>query len=465
VGKRFARFSNTDVGNAARLAFYCGSEFRYVPAWECFITWRGTHWEPDAAGVGVIELAKMAIKQGLDQEAKDAVDDAQKKTIRKWQFASQSRARLEAMVALVKGVAGVAEDHTKLDAEPWLFNCKNGTLDLRTGKLRKHSRLDLLTKCSAVKFDAGASATRWEKFLTKVLPSKAVRGFLQRFLGYCLTGDVSERMFVVMHGGGRNGKSVFLRTVQDVMGPYGCSMPPGLLLAREGEAHPTEIADLFGKRAVFGAEMRKGRVFDEEQTKRITGNDRLKARRMREDYWEYNPTHKLVIAANHKPRVKDATDSFWDRLALIPFEVRIKDNEVDRSLPSKLEKEWSGVLAWLVRGCLEWQRNGLAAPKEVRDATEEYRKDEDRIGQFLTEVCRFVRSERTTNRELAREVRAWCTSQNIYALNSRDLGDRLVERGCERVAIGKDRGWRGLTVHRSSEVSSDTSDTSDASSG
>lgn len=441
-------FPLTDGGNAERLAYYFAGRLRYVAAWGVFLVWTGTHWRRDVGGVLVGALAKRAINC-ITAEINATKKAARRDALREWQHGSQSRARREAMIALVKSEDGVAIDHEDLDRNPYLLNCRNGTIDLRTGKLNAHDPADLITRVIPIDYAAKAKAPRWRRFLAEVLPNGEVRSFMQRFTGYCATGEVSERMFLVLFGGGRNGKSVFLRIVQKALGPYAISSAPGLLMARQQDAHPTELADLFGVRVAVASEARKGRAFDEEQVKRLTGNDTLKARRMREDFWEFDPTHKLVLAANHKPRVRDASDSFWDRVALVAFTVRIGDNKLDRNLLDKLMTELPGILVWIVQGCVAWRKYGVGTPAAVKATTREYREAEDVIGRFLSECCTIEQKLRdlTPTTHLMTSARKWCESNNLYLFSDKDLAEALRERGCLYARTGAERGWRGIKVN------------------
>lgn len=439
-------FACTDIGNAQRLVFYFGRDFRYVPAWDVFLVWGGTHWKEDPRELLMTRLAKKVVDEiGVEAKATPRTDI--KEALDKWRKTSGGRQRLEAAIHLSKSEPGVAVEHEVLDQNAWLLNAQNGTVDLKVGKLRAHSRLDLLTKAIPIKFDTNAKAPVWARFLEQVLPDVDVRVFLQRFLGYCATGTVEERLFVILHGGGRNGKSVFLRLAQKALGKYAGTTMPGLLMAREQEAHPTEVAALCGLRLAVASEIRKGRTFDEEQVKRLTGNDRLSARRMRENPWEFEPTHKLLIAANHKPRVKDASKSFWDRIALIPFDVRISDAKVDRKLIGKLSKELTGILTWMVRGCVDWQKNGLALPETIISATQAYKDAEDRVGRFIKERCVLDRVSRTPQRDLMAAAKRWSEEQNLYNFSAGDLTERLSEVGCRPCRVhGNLAAWEGVKL-------------------
>ncbi len=443
------RFAKTDTGNAERLAYYFGQRFRYVEEWDEFLVWRSTHWQRDPQHVRVEALTKEVIAKIRDEARGFGSTTSEGRSLYAWSLESQKRAKRQAMAALSRSELGVAVSHEKLDANAWLLNVKNGVLDLRSGDLSPHRPTDLITRVADVRFDKKAKAVSWMKFLERVLPDEETRSFLQRFIGYSLTGDVGERVFVVCYGGGRNGKSVLLRIIQAMLGKYSTTCAPGLLMARKDEAHPADVADLFGARLAVASEVKKGRTFDEEKVKRITGNDMLKARRMRENFWEFLPTHKIILATNHKPRVADATDSFWDRIALIKFDVRITDGEIDRSLAESIIKtELAGVLAWAVEGCLAWQRDGLRLPQAIVDATKEYREAEDVVGAFVNECCALVSGTFTTTAMLMAAAQKWCAANERFVFSKKDLAEWLSQHEC---ASGKNkegtaRGWSGIRL-------------------
>lgn len=447
-------FDLSDTGNAHRLGYHFADRIKYVEKWQMWIVYTGKVWERDEAGVRMLALG-MQMREKIKLEL-GLVPKLRKPAIYGWHKQSGATARIRAAIDLAKALPGVTVEHERLDQHPFLLNCKNGTVDLVSGKLRRHDPADLLTKILPWAYDSKAKAPKFEKFLKTVMPNVETRSFLQRFAGYCATGDVSERMFVILHGGGRNGKSVFLRCLQRALGPYATSAAPGLLMAKEQDAHPTEVADLRGVRLAVASEVRKGRVFDEEAVKRLTGNDRLKARFMRENFWEFDPTHKLLIAANHKPRVRDASDSFWDRIALVGFDVRISEAKLDLKLPSKLDEEMQGILAWIVEGCRLWREIGLQPPAVVKQATKEYRESEDVVGKFFNERCvvdlNMPPLDMTPTSSLIRAVKIWCENNNLYAFSEKDLVERLRDVGCQPRRTNEARGWWGVKLIGAAKV-------------
>lgn len=272
--------------------------------------------------------------------------------------------------------------------------------------------------------------------------------FLQRSVGYSLTGDVGEQVLFFLHGSGANGKSTFINAIFDTLGgDYAVQSAPDLLVQKSGERHPTEVADLQGKRLVASIEVEDGRRMAEGLVKQLTGGDLLKARHMREDFFQFKPTHKLYLVANHKPAVRGTDYAIWRRIRMIPFEVQIPDGERDARLPEKLRAEAPGILAWAVRGCLAWQRTGLAAPVEVTAATEAYRLESDSLGAFLAECTVRVADARTKAKTLYDAYAKWAAAGNLPPLNLMRFGNAMTERGFEKdtTRIGVQYVGIGLT--------------------
>lgn len=420
-------YNLTDLGNSERFIGDHGKDVRYCHPWGKWLLWTGTRWALDENGQ-VHQLAKRTVRR-IYEEAAKAENDERRKELAKHAAKSEAEARIQSMLGLAKSDVPISP--RELDADPWLLGVPNGTIDLRTGELRYHRREDLITKLSPVEYDPEARAETWEVFLERVLPSEKLRQFVQRLSGYVLTGDVSEQILPFLHGAGANGKTTFLNAILEVAGDYGQQAPPDLLLAKRG-SHPTELADLFGARLVAAVEIEDGRKMAEGLVKQLTGGDRIKARRMREDFWEFAPTHKVFLGANHKPEVRGTDHAIWRRIKLIPFDVTIPKSEQDPKLSEKLTSELPGILAWAVRGCLEWQREGLGEPEEVTAATQGYRAEMDVLAAFIDECC-VVRPDATAaSKALYETYTTWSDENGERAEKQRSFGARLTERGFER---------------------------------
>jgi putative DNA primase/helicase len=435
----------TDLANAERFVAQHGQDVRYCYPWRKWLVWTGARWEPDDSGK-VHRLAKETVRS-IYQEAAEAESESRRKELAKHATGSEAEARIRAMLELAKSEVPVSPD--QLDVDPWVLNCKNGTVDLvRSGELTAHRREDLITKIAPVVLDPHAAAPTWKALLERVLPDAEIRAFFKRLCGYALTGDTSEHVLPLLYGTGANGKSTVLNALLDTLGDYAAQAAPDLLLAKQN-SHPTELADLFGKRFVAGIEVEDGRRLAESLVKQLTGGDRVKARKMRQDFWEFSPTHKVFMAINHKPTVRGTDNAIWRRIRLIPFTETIPPKEQDKRLPEKLRKERAGILAWAVEGCLEWQREGLQAPDEVRKATREYRAEMDVIAAFIDEECVIAEHASATAKALYSAYKAWCEENGEKPESQRRFGGRLRERGYEsgRVTTGARKGaveWYGI---------------------
>lgn len=438
-------FPLTDLGNAQRLAAWFGDALRYVPEWKTYLVFEDGYWHKDVGAVRVQTRAMQMVRM-IPRESKLAVALGLRKQIDKWAVKSERAPYIDNMVKLAKGLPGLLLDHTKLDTNPWLLQCANGTLDLITGELIEPPRDSFITKSTRVNYDSQAKAPLWEKFLAMVIPDPSIKAFIQRLAGYCLTGLVTERVLVLFHGYGRNGKSILLHVLQAMMGDYAVTTMPTLLMSRKVDGHPSEVAHLFGARLAVTSEVKKGQAFDEEKVKRLTGNDVITARGMRQDPWSFEPTFKLMVLTNHKPTVRDSSDSIWDRILLVPFNVRIKDKDEDKGLFPKLSAELPGVLAWAVEGCRMWQQDGLQIPDAVRAVTREYRRSEDLVGRFIEERCILSPASRATAKSLHSSCSAWCRDNGLFMIHQKALSERLLEMGCTQGRTNSDRMWQGVAL-------------------
>ncbi|MGI8751204.1 MAG: DNA primase family protein [Acidimicrobiales bacterium] len=429
-------YEATELGNARRLVDDHGHDLRYVAEWGKWLVWTGRCWQVDNTGA-VHRRAKQIADRILD-EARAGSDDK----LFRWGIKSQSNAGINNTIALASTEATIPVLVDELDTDPWLLTVANGTIDLRTGLLGPHRRQDLLTKSTDVIYDEHATCPQFLKFLEAVLPDATVLRFLQRAIGYSLTGTVLEHALFFGYGAGANGKSTLMRVLLDMAGEHGAPAPPRLLIADRHPDHPTSVAALHGRRVVIAQELDQASRLDEPTVKEITGGDRLTARYMRQDFWSFAPTHKVWLCANHKPAIRGTDLGIWRRIKLIPFTVSIAPDDQDEHLAEHLADELPGILRWAIAGCLEWQRRGLDTPEAVVKATEQYRLEQDVIGQFIADCCTTNPMLKVQSTPLYEAYKAWCVEQGItHPLSQKALAPRIEEHGYIGEPDRKERTW------------------------
>ena len=375
----------TDVGNAARFGHRYGEDLRYVVGMGWFI-WNGSHWRPDGVEK-VVEMAKQ-VAGDIYSEGDLLADPGARVAIAQHAKASQNVARIKAMIELAKSLPTLVSQPSALDADDMLIGVANGVIDLRTGKLRPTLRADLITRHSPVVFDAKAKCPRFEQFIGEVTAaSKQLASYLQRVIGYALTGDVREQCLFFMHGSGSNGKSVLLNVIKNLLGSDLAKQTPSETLMTKRSSQTNDIARLDGLRVVIANEIDDGTLLSEALVKQMTGGDTMSARFHYREFFDFKPKLKLLMAGNHKPVIQGRDNGIWRRIRLISFEVTFEAQSQDKTLQAKLNAELPGILNWAIKGCLAWQKQGLAAPVAVTQAVEAYKVEMDVISQWMDESC------------------------------------------------------------------------------
>lgn len=433
----------SDLGNAERIARLHGRDLRWVEAWGAWLVWTGVRWERDQTGEAVRRACDAVRQIGAEAATLDHHD--QRKALLAHAIKSESAGKIAAALQLLRAQPGIAVTVDQLDADPWLLGCPNGTVDLRTGELRPAARADLITKLCGVPFDPEAAAPTWDAFLADVQPDDAVRAFIQRLAGYGATGVIREHVLPIHYGEGGNGKGVCSEALLAALGDYARQIPTDLLLTRNGEAHPTERATLWGCRLAAASELPSGRGLNEALVKQLTGGDTIAARFMGKDFFEFRPTHTLWVSTNHRPVIRESGNGIWRRVVLVPWTVT--PPAPDTTLPNRVRDELSGVLRWIVEGCLAWQREGLAPPAAVQAATAEYRDESDVLGQFLAERTTAEAeyrgaSVRAPASALYKAYQAWCLAGGIRPDTQTAFGRALGLRGFAPLKVGGGTVWR-----------------------
>lgn len=469
----------THLANSYRIRHYFKGRIWYAlgVGW---ILWAGKFWRPDPTNEGSIATGfvdslsrRIAVEaSAITRRASEESDGDRRKALMtqadallKWAVQSENERTIVAGLKLTKHALLI--EYNTLNANPWLFNCQNGTVDLRTGTLRPHDPTDLITFLSPVAFDAAATCPTWLRFLAEVFAEDLdMVAFIQRAVGWSLTGVVKERALFFLYGDtGKNGKTTMVETIMKLVGncgesSYGYGRKVGadtFMKSRNSEDNQRKAATLAGPRFVCTSEVDEEHRLNEQLIKDITGGDTLEGRRLYQEAFTFKPQFKPWMYGNHKPEIRGTDDAIWSRVRLVPFEVSFKGRE-DLELADKLEAELSGIFNWAIQGCLDWQRHGLQPPAKVKAATQAYRDEMDVFGPFIAECCVLHRSVEVRASDLWAAYKAWCAENGVKEQSQHKLGKYLnakgtrIERsnGIKRIGIGL------LEKHHSDSASSGT---------
>jgi putative DNA primase/helicase len=426
----------TDLGNARLFAAENSDRLRYVVTARKWIAWDGSRWRKDENGEHV-RAAKQPV-EGMLRRAVELAGDGRKAAL-KHAMDSQDEPRIRRMLTLAGTELELALTAGQLDADPWLLSCANGTLDLRTGEFRANDPADLISLGTDIRYDAEARCRRWERFLLEVFGGdRDVVRFVQRAIGYSLTGATIEHILFILWGAGCNGKTTFIEIVKRLLGSLAATAAFDTFTRVRGDRGPrNDLARLHRARLVSASESGEGRQLDEATVKTLTGGDTVTARFLYGEHFEFRPEFKLWLATNHRPRVDGGDDAIWRRIRLIPFEVSFRGRE-DRELGPALEAELPGILAWAVRSCLAWQREALGTAGAVDRATATYREEEDVLGAFIAERCNVGEELSCEASELRESYEAFSRELGEKPQGASALGRALVKRGftTERTRLG-----------------------------
>jgi putative DNA primase/helicase len=434
----------TDLGNARRFVAMFAGKFLYAREERIWLEWRDGRWRRDATGAA--ERAAKAVVEALWTQVAGLAGEERKKAA-SWAMSSQNVSRLRAMLDLAATELDFVVQLDQLDADPWLLSCGNGTLDLRTGMLRPADPADRISRGTDVKYDPNAPRERWEKFQEEVFAGdSALISYVKRVYGSCLTGDTRDRLLLVEYGQRFNGKSTLNRAFQAMLGDDLAQVAPIRLVMRGRSSEiPNEVARLHRARFVVVSETADNRKLNESQVKALTGRDRIPARFLHREWFEFVPEFKLVLYTNYKPRIDGSDGAIWDRVKLIPFTVSFADRE-DKDLISKLEDELEGILAWAVEGCREWAENGLGTCAAVEEATDEYRRENDTLGAFLRERCEFDPSAFVNKTRLREACEEYHRAEGEEPPTPAALGRYLAARGVSVTKRAGVNSYRGLRL-------------------
>ena len=441
--------NQTDGGFAEWFFAMCADDVRYIAEYRVWALWEGRRWMIDGANA-VRERVKESIRAILTLIPQERDKKRQQKML---QLAHRydNVDKIEKMLKYAQTDPRVLTSIKDYDQNPWLLNVANGTIDLQTGNLLVPQRDHMITKVIEIQYDAHASAPTWAAFLDRIMREHAdVIPFLRRAVGYTLTASTREHLFFVLYGTGRNGKSTFVEAIMAMLGEYAqASNPETWLRQSGGRGAEPDIARLPGVRLVSTAEIGEGRALDEARVKALVAGDTITTRNLYQSAFDFVPACKLWISTNHAPQIKGNDEGMWRRVCLVPFDQTISYDEMDRDLPNKLRNELPGILTWAVQGCLEWQRDGIGMPGVVRAKTDEYRTDQDVIGQWIDECCDVDPDAKESGSALYASYAEWARARGErHPFTGTAFGRRLTDRGVSSQRIGG-VAWRvGLRLRQ-----------------
>jgi len=435
----------TDFWNADNFVKMYKGKVLFCEPWDTWLLYKNGRWIRDEKNE-VIELAKRVIRTYY-QWAGNIENDKERKALVEHAIKCEKLSSVKSMLELAKPKLAVLPE--QFDTDEYILNVRNGILILDTKELIEHSPDYLLTKMANVEYDPTATCPRWMEFLYTIFNGdEELINFIQKAIGYSLSGDTGEDCFFILYGQGMNGKTTFLNTIKEILGDYCIHTRAETFLLKDYDHIPNDIARLHNRRMVIATELPEGRRFNENLLKGLTGRDTITARFLRQEFFEFRATFKLWIATNHKPIVNENTVAFWRRVKLIPFEVQIPEERRIPRYEEKLLEERSGILNWALEGYTKWRKEGLGTTKKINEAVQSYRDEMDIISDFISECCIEDQNISATTSELYLAYCEWCKKNGIEPISNRSFGRRLEERGYKFEWVNSKRGWRGIGLRK-----------------
>lgn len=434
--------NETEKGVAAAFSESHQGQILYCWPWRKWLIWAGKRWEEDETG----RIYRIFFK----------FIDKLRSTNAKFADSLENERKMTPILRITRSMPGIPILPEQLNTAPYLLNCSNCTINLKTGDCHEHRPSDYITALAPAAYNPEVQPGEWLRFLGKITGGdQDLQGYLQRAVGYSLTGDVGEHVLFFLYGTGANGKSTFLNTILNTLGPeYAKPAPKDLLMMKYGGEHPTATSVLYGARFIATIEPDGNRKLAEGLTKQLTGGDKVQTRRMREDFWFFTPTHKIWLAANHKPNIIGQDPGIWRRIRLVPFTVQIPDSEIELNYEKRFENEIDAIFSWAVQGELSWQKLGkLEEPVAVTRATSAYQEEMDALGDFLNnDPIIHDRLKNTSVTNLYSAYKTWCEENNERKLTKKKLSIVLKERGYEQIRTSSARAWKGISIAGDDEL-------------
>ena len=436
-----------DAGQAQRFVESFGGRIRFDHRRRIWLTWHGSFWAVDRDG----EPKRLAIELASDlyRHAQAESNLKAREAIARFSIQQQARRKVDDVLELAKVLPPIAESGDRWNADPFALATAAGVIDLRTGHRRAGHADDLISLCAAANYDPRAECPRWTQFQSEVFPDATVRHYVQRAIGYSATADVREQVVFLCYGSGANGKSTLLDTIAYVLGDYAYACPFSTFEAGQRSEIGADVAALAGRRFVTSSETNAHSRFNEARLKAISGGDKLNARHLYGNPFEFHPVCKVWLGVNHRPAVSDDSFGFWRRLHLIPFTRTFAGIADDKGLKNALRGEAAGILNWIVEGSRKWLADGLSPPEAVMAARAEYQRENDPIAEFLDEACHVDTKARCSASQLYGAYCAWCDRQNVgrNRLNNTKFGE-LMSRRFERKHTEAGRCYFGVELRR-----------------
>ncbi|MDP4086009.1 MAG: phage/plasmid primase, P4 family [Bacillota bacterium] len=448
--KEDSKFNLTEMGNAERLVYRNGQCLKYCVEFEEWLLWNGKTWVEDRKK----QIERIAIKTFREMYSEAAKEDdmGRRNELVKWAQASEKSSVFLNSISRAEAMLPISQE--ELNTDRYKLNCTNGVVDLKTGNLIPHDRNFFMTKNTYVEYDISASCPIWIGFLESIMKDEQgnikqeLIDFLQKAIGYTLTGDTSEQVAFFLWGTGRNGKSTFINIVKEILGDYGKQTNSDTFTSKMNDSGiNNDIARLHSARFVSAVESEDGQKLSEALLKQLTGGEPITARFLRKEFFEFLPEFKIFFTTNHKPIVKGDDEGIWRRIRLIPFTHTIPKENVDKLLPEKLRSELPGILRWAVEGCIKWQQEGLGEPDEVKAATDEYKEEMDLLSNFIEECCVTMPAAKVTVNDLHKVYMKWADENGEYPMKLRAFSSRLQMRGfSKRKSTGNKTFFFGIGI-------------------
>lgn len=443
--KNGVRRKCSDTGNAERLFDSFGGDLLFEATRRRWRFWDGRVWALDETGIA--RHCARAVVRSIPSEAQGCENEEERRLILKHAMRSDDSHRIDALLKEAATLPGFATTSGTFDRDRMLFNSPNGQIDMRSGRLLPHNPADRITRISPVAYDPAAKCPRFERFLSEImLGREELIIFLQRWFGYNLTGVMREQVSVFAYGTGANGKSTLYDLISAIMGDYAATTPAETFVVRNRPSIPNDLAALDGPRMLRASESEAGAPLAESIFKTANGGDPVSARFLHGEFFSYLPQFKLNLQTNHRPRVRGSDNAVWRRILLVPFEATFDEAHRDKDLGAKLLAEAPGILAWAVRGCLDWQERGLGIPSIVRAATDDYRQSEDTLGAFVADTCSLGVDGLARGSELYREYRGWAERSGERVMSGKAFALAMQERGLTREHTRAGSIWKGISI-------------------